>query len=290
MGNVMIQPTMFFYLKNIPLFRGSYWITEVSHNIKNNSISTTFKGSRIPQASLPDPEDTFVSSYKSLFDGLVNKAKINTQPNTSGTPTTEKTLIIPGKGNFTIDMGSTRIPGEEEVKESGVTSFGIPYNGFKGEKYIQKIKYNGDAVWFRAVVARMGSDKYKIGETTHMNIVSRFSNQTVLDKNGKGGLTWGELSKYSKTQHFYSARFDIGSVSPNRIGTGKTTFFNPNNKKEITISPSYSLDRSIPNSTFKAQGPVNVGPDVNGYGVGMSELLMNSLGIHEGDVIYFTIN
>jgi hypothetical protein len=290
MGNVMIQPTMFFYLKNIPLFRGSYWITEVSHNIKNNSISTTFKGTRIPQVNLPDPEDTFVSSYKSLFDGLVNKAKINTQPNTSGTPSTEQTLSIQGKGNFVIDGGPKRIPGEQVIEESGVTSFGIPYNGFKGEKYIQKIKYNGDAVWFRAVVARMGSDKYKIGETTHMNIVSRFSNQTVLDKNGKGGLTWGELSKYSKTQHFYSARFDIGSVSPNKIGTGTTRFFNPDNKKEITISPSYSLDRSIPNSTFKAQGPVNVGPNVNGYGVGMSELLMNTLGLHEGDVIYFTIN
>ena len=51
MGNVMIQPTMFFYLKNIPMFRGSYWITEVSHNIQGNKINTTFKGSRIPYAS-----------------------------------------------------------------------------------------------------------------------------------------------------------------------------------------------------------------------------------------------
>ena len=290
MGNVMIQPTMFFYLKNIPLFRGSYWITEVSHNIKNNSISTTFKGSRIPQASLPDPEDTFVSSYKSLFDGLVNKAKVNTKPETSGTPSTEQTLSIEGKGNFVIDAGSERIPGEKVIEDNGLTSFGIPYNGFNGEKYIQKILYNGTETWFRAVVARMGSAKYKIDDTTHMSIVSRFTNQTVLDKDGKGGLTWGELRKYNKNQNFYSLRFlTRGEITPDHIGTGKTTFFNPKSKIKKVINPSYSLNRSVSGSTFKAEGPVNVGPNVDGYGIGMSESLMNLLGIHEGQVVYFKI-
>ena len=38
MGNVMIQPTMYFYVKNIPLFKGSYLITEVTHNIKTAGI------------------------------------------------------------------------------------------------------------------------------------------------------------------------------------------------------------------------------------------------------------
>lgn len=289
MGNVMIQPTMFFYLKNIPMFRGSYWITEVSHNIRNNSITTTFKGSRIPQASLPDPEDSFVSSYKSLFDSLINKAKISTQ--TSGTPSTEQTLKIEGKGNFVIDAGTVRIPGEKLLEENGLTSFGIAYNGFNGEKYIQKVTYNGQE-WFRAVVARMGSEIYPIEPNTHMNIVSRFAKQTVTDKDGKGGLTWGELKNYTKKQNFYSSRFTIQSnITPDHIGTGTTTFFNPNikNSKPITINPSYNLNRTLTNVPFKAEGPVNVGPNVNGYGVGMSELLMNSLGLHQGDVVYFTI-
>jgi hypothetical protein len=287
MGNVMIQPTMFFYLKNIPMFRGSYWITEVSHNIRNNSITTTFKGSRIPQASLPDPEDSFVSSYKSLFDGLINKAKVSTQ--TSSTPTTEQTLKIQGKGDFVIDAGTVRIPGEKLLEENGLTSFGIPFNGFNGEKYIQKVTYNNEN-WFRAVVARMGSEIYQIEPNTHMSIVSRFKNQTVTDKDGNGGLTWGELKNYTKTQNFYSSRFVIQSnVTPDHIGTGTTTFLNPKNNKKTEVKPSYSLNRSISGSTFKAEGPVNVGPNINGYGIGMSESLMNSLGLHEGDVVYFTI-
>jgi hypothetical protein len=290
MGNVMIQPTMFFYLKNIPMFRGSYWITEVSHNIRNNNITTTFKGSRIPQASLPDPEDSFVSSYKSLFDKLLSTAKITTQQATSGTPNTEQTLSIQGKGNFIIDAGSVRIPGEKVIEDNGLTSFGVPYNGFNGEKYIQKITYNNKE-WFRAVVARMGSDIYPISDTTHMSVVSRFKNKVVTDKDGKGGLSWGELKKYSTKQNFYSARFVLqDKISPDRIGTGKTTFLNPKNKIEKTITPSYSLDRTLTNVPFKAEGPVNVGPNVNGYGIGMSESLMKLLEIHEGEVVYFTIN
>lgn len=289
MGNVMIQPTMFFYLKNIPMFRGSYWITEVSHNIRNNSITTTFKGSRIPQASLPDPEDSFVSSYKSLFDGLMNKARVSTQASTSGTVSTEQSLTIQGKGNFTIDPGSVRIPGEKLLEENGLTSFGIPFNGFNGEKYIQKVIYNGES-WFRAVVARMGSKEYPIEDGRHMSIVSRFSKQTVTDKDGNGGLTWGELSKYTISQNFYSSRFVIQSnITPDHIGTGITTFFNPENNKRKVVEPSYSLNRQLSGSTFKAQGPVNVGPNINGYGIGMSESLMNTLGIHEGDIVYFTI-
>lgn len=290
MGNVMIQPTMFFYLKNIPMFRGSYWITEVSHNIRNNNITTTFKGSRIPQASLPDPEDSFVSSYKSLFDKLLSTAKITTQQSTSGTPSTEQTLSIQGKGNFVIDAGLVRIPGEKVIEDNGLTSFGIPYNGFNGEKYIQKILYN-EKTWFRAVVARMGSETYPISDATHMSIVSRFKNRVVTDKDGNGGLTWGELKKYSEKQNFYSSKFVLqDNISPDHIGTGKTTFLNPKNNEQITINPTYSLDRTLTNVPFKAEGPVNVGPNVNGYGIGMSESLMKLLDIHEGQVVYFTIN
>jgi hypothetical protein len=74
MGCVMIQPTMYFYLKNIPIFRGTYWITEVSHNVKGNKITTSFKGTRIPKEALPTFEDSFTSSYKSLFDKITANA------------------------------------------------------------------------------------------------------------------------------------------------------------------------------------------------------------------------
>ena len=38
LGNALIQPTMYFYVKNIPLFEGTYLISDVSHDIKSNKI------------------------------------------------------------------------------------------------------------------------------------------------------------------------------------------------------------------------------------------------------------
>ena len=71
-----------------------------------------------------------------MFDKILSKAKTQTDAEKSGKVTTEEPLKIPGKGDFVIDKGTIKIPGEEQVLESGVTSFGIPYNGFNNEKYI----------------------------------------------------------------------------------------------------------------------------------------------------------
>ncbi len=48
MGNAMIQPTMYFVLRHVPMFYGPYWITEVSHNVSERGFDTKFKGTRMP--------------------------------------------------------------------------------------------------------------------------------------------------------------------------------------------------------------------------------------------------
>jgi hypothetical protein len=53
LGNMQIQPLQYFELTNIPMFRGSYLITEVSHNIKPHYVGTTFKGTRQPLTTVP---------------------------------------------------------------------------------------------------------------------------------------------------------------------------------------------------------------------------------------------
>lgn len=287
MGNVMIQPTMFFYLKNIPMFRGSYWITEVSHSIRNNNIVTTFKGSRIPQTALPDPEDSFMSSYKALFDKILSKARANVNSqNTSSTEIVVKT----DRGSFKTDPGSVIVKGETPLtSEVGITSFGVPYNGEKDEKYIQKVSY-GNKNWLRAVVARMGSSIYQIQDDTQMSIIPRLSNSYIVkDSQGNKKLTWGELKEYGKSQKFYSTKFQFDTASADKIVSGKTNFLNPKNGKEVSLTPTYSLDRSINSNNFKVEGPVNVGPNINGYGIGMSEALMKELDLYEGQVVYFEL-
>jgi hypothetical protein len=46
MGNAMIQPTMYFVLRNMPLFGGSYLITEVEHSVSPTNFTTKMKGTR----------------------------------------------------------------------------------------------------------------------------------------------------------------------------------------------------------------------------------------------------
>ena len=297
MGNVMIQPTMYFYLKNIPMFRGTYWITEVSHNIRDNNIETSFKGTRIPVAALPDPEDSFVSSYKSLLDKITNSAraivKKATENTTSTTGTTEQTIKT-DFGNFVTDMGKTQINGEELINTSGISQFGIPFNGYGNEKYIQKVTYrqqNGQqGEWFRAKVARMGLEStiYELSDSTHMSLLSKLQNTINVNSEGQTGLKWSELKDLSNSHYFYSTKFQFSkSITADKIITGVTEFLNPNNNKQYTLNPNYDLDRRV--DTLNVSGPVNVGPFIDGYGIGLSNKLMSELKISEGEILYFRI-
>lgn len=68
MGNAMIQPTMYFNLRHVPLFRGAYFINEVKHNIDAQSFKTEFKGVRVPIYTLPKPDSFVASINKNLLE------------------------------------------------------------------------------------------------------------------------------------------------------------------------------------------------------------------------------
>ena len=53
MGCALIQPMMYFNVRNIPMFSGPYMIRSVTHNITESGFETTFDGSRQPFYSLP---------------------------------------------------------------------------------------------------------------------------------------------------------------------------------------------------------------------------------------------
>jgi hypothetical protein len=305
LGNVMIQPTMYFYLKNIPMFKGSYWITEVSHKINNNNITTSFKGTRIPYASLPDPKDSFMASYRALFDRITKSAVARVKQdslNITGSTKNEKSIST-DQGTFTIDMGGKEqeIKGEQLTKETGVNVFGVRYNGYNGEKYIQKVTYNKNE-YFRAIAVGMGGKTYKPEDAIQMNLLSRLKSKTIqgttMNNNGEyvSYLTWGDINK---EKDFYSLRFDLSVASADIIiGTvnktqgvnithaGATThFLNPKTNKKITITPNGSNPITKDNIT----GPINVGPNIDGYGIALSQSLMTKLGLYDGDVVYFTM-
>jgi hypothetical protein len=286
---------MYFYLKNIPMFRGTYWITEVSHSIRNNNIETTFKGTRMPVAALPDPEDSFISSYKSLLDKITNSARATVKKiNDDKAKTNTEQTIKTENGNFTTDMGGTVIKGEKLINTVGISEFGIPYNGYGNEKYIQKVEYitpdGQKKTWFRAKVARMGMESkvYTLSDDTYMTLLSKLTTTINVNSKGETGLKWSELKELSNSKDFYSTKFQLSrSNGAEKVITGITEFLNPKNNKKHTINPVFNLDRRT--QSLNVSGPVNIGPPVEGYGIALSNQLMKTLDIQEGEIIYFMI-
>lgn len=58
MGNAQIQPLMYFQLLNIPMWRGTYMIFNVQHNMTPGNMSTKFKGMKLCATPIP-----FATSY-----------------------------------------------------------------------------------------------------------------------------------------------------------------------------------------------------------------------------------
>ena len=279
-GNVMIQPTMFFYLKNIPMFKGTYWITEISHSIRNNNITTTFKGSRMPYTALPDLKDSFMSSYRTLFDKLSQKAQ--TRVNQANLTTTTMTLNASDGNTYTYDTGGKTIKGETVTTDANITKSGIPYNGFKNSTYIQQVtNSNIPGTWLRAIAVTMGGPNYQMSDSTTMGVIVKTT--TLSIKNSP--IKWDSIYKYGKSRYYFATNFDLTSVKADDVITFTSTFVNPQTNKKIQIAPIYSLNQD--NIVF--QGPIDTFTTTKNYGIALSEQLMNDLNIHDGDIVYFNV-
>jgi hypothetical protein len=285
MGNVMIQPTMYFYLKNIPMFKGTYWITEVTHSIRNGSITTTFKGSRMPYSALPDLSDSFMSSYRTLFDKVQKRAieRINGKDKVTET---SKTVTNSDGAIYTYDPGPTSLPtGWKPVEEAGITKAGIPYNGFSGSRYISQVTDSSGKKWLRAQVAEMGSVKYQINEDNRMKIVV----ESKTKENPP--LTFKTVKTFTNQYSFYATKFVFDKVKIDDILNMKTTFYNESTGKKVEdLETKFDLDRPSTNTTpVKFSGAIDVIKDVEPFGIAMSEKLMLDLKLKEGDVVYFNV-
>ncbi len=57
LGNMSIQPLMYFKLDNVPMYRGTYLINSVKHKITSQKVETEFTGLRQPRITIPTVTD-----------------------------------------------------------------------------------------------------------------------------------------------------------------------------------------------------------------------------------------
>jgi hypothetical protein len=74
-GNVMIQPTMYFILRNMPLFGGTYLITSVSHTISSGNFDTSFTGTRMSVFTLPTIDQLLQTIKRELLQNIISQSK-----------------------------------------------------------------------------------------------------------------------------------------------------------------------------------------------------------------------
>lgn len=80
LGNMMIQPTMYFYLRYIPLFSGLYLITKVSHSIQPNNVVTNFEGVRMSSLNYPLPTQFISTISKEILEQGIGNVLTNIKP------------------------------------------------------------------------------------------------------------------------------------------------------------------------------------------------------------------
>jgi hypothetical protein len=88
-GNALIQPTMYFNLRHVPMFNGPYMITEVSHVITPGQFQTTFTGTRQGIFDLPSIDSYLQSINVNLLTELQSIIK-NRKEETPTTRTDDK--------------------------------------------------------------------------------------------------------------------------------------------------------------------------------------------------------
>jgi len=75
MGNAMIQPMMYFNLRHVPMFSGSYMILGVNHTIQPGSFTTSFDGVRQSIFSLPDIDNYIQGIITNLLNTVFTQVK-----------------------------------------------------------------------------------------------------------------------------------------------------------------------------------------------------------------------
>ena len=137
LGNINIQPLMFFKLENVPMFRGTYLIIDVKHEIKPHNVVTKFKGVRQPIVTVP-----LVTDALSILDLTLSNVAIDGET-TSLSDTNYTSWGTQGGETITLNFSSPEYdqklygdnsakvcPTDERISDGGV---GDAY--IKGKKY-----------------------------------------------------------------------------------------------------------------------------------------------------------
>ena len=181
MGNVMIQPTMYFVLRHVPMFYGPYWITEVNHDVSESGFKTDFKGTRIPKYALPKIDNLLASVNKNVVSKL---KEISGKDKAKPTPETEKLSENPPL----VTLAAEENKCQTLTKYPTVPFEDLIQNTFTENEIIPIIKNVTTDINLRALLLGMSSGIIG-GATVNNGIINSVNNNpfgisTIIDYKG----------------------------------------------------------------------------------------------------------
>jgi len=147
LGNMQIQPTMFFKLENVPMFRGTYLITDVSHSITPHNVKTTITATRQPIITVPIVTEALSLLDLSLVEVVQTTPQQQTVTNNSTTsPTQEETKIENVNGGPGLDPIIFLVVGKESGGDYEIYNFGKSGGGGIRSTKQGSLYYNSAAI------------------------------------------------------------------------------------------------------------------------------------------------
>lgn len=83
LGCAWVQPLMYFTLLNIPMWRGTYRVYQVKHNLRPGNMETTFTGCRMAGISNPQREEWLEKTVNNQHNTLSMGGKLKTKKATT---------------------------------------------------------------------------------------------------------------------------------------------------------------------------------------------------------------
>ena len=271
MGNMMIQPTMYFNLRYVPMFTGPYWITDVSHSISPGNFMTTFSGVRISKYSFPSVTDLTMSVNIDMLKRINNSYK---KPKSNDTTTTTNTTQ--NVGNNVNNAGSTT--NLQEISKTFCTPYtdysGLDYVSLRDESlsygnirdYVKTLSLNKNDEDVRRLIGLIpwiengfngGTVKFKnsnLGNlTTNKKIrgisISDLDGQVCVNSNGEN-IPIASFSDWKKSMDGIKATFNTSSVYADMSELGSSQYVNENEKLYAKIYIKYYYSQISSDTEF----------------------------------------
>lgn len=158
-GNAMLQPTMYFILRHMPMFNGTYIIRNVKHTIGPGSFNTEVTGQRLSSMSNSKILDSLAALNEDFTQKLDNQIKELVQNNTLVVLNSRTNAYLTGQEAKDQNIKDTRIPyqgdivdaNDSEMQTCGVNIWG--YDTSDQSKKLTNLPFQSNTISYESLVS-----------------------------------------------------------------------------------------------------------------------------------------